>query len=310
MTQAQKSYSAHSDALPTPIVFLKEDRVFANSRDVARIFEKNHRDVLRDIDNLLESEPSLIAEGMRNFAQTPYVEEQNGQTYRSFDMDRKGFVLLAMGFTGEKALKFKIAYIDAFDAMEKRLENEDELFGFDAIENQYLWKSPIRKISAASKMIACARMVYGEEAARRLWEKDKTLPQIKSYSVAALVSTPNDDWRGCWNHLMRYAGHKRQNIREILYLARYDKVAAKALPQYGLILHLHSAPEHLVVACSHPFLQKAFAMTQWADNWHKALKHAPNAIGGRKQYRFLGVDSFAILIPVDELDNLLALGRH
>lgn len=36
-------------------------------------------------------------------------------------MDRKGFVLLAMGFTGEVALKFKIAYIDAFDTMERKL---------------------------------------------------------------------------------------------------------------------------------------------------------------------------------------------
>ena len=38
-------------------------------------------------------------------------------------MDRKGFVLLSMGFTGEKALKFKIAYIDAFDRMEEELRN-------------------------------------------------------------------------------------------------------------------------------------------------------------------------------------------
>ena len=38
-------------------------------------------------------------------------------------MDRKGFVLLAMGFTGEKALQFKIAYIDAFDRMEEELRN-------------------------------------------------------------------------------------------------------------------------------------------------------------------------------------------
>ena len=37
--------------------------------------------------------------------------------------DRKGFVLLAMGFTGEKALQFKIAYIDAFDRMEEELRN-------------------------------------------------------------------------------------------------------------------------------------------------------------------------------------------
>ena len=41
-------------------------------------------------------------------------------------MDRKGFVLLAMGFTGEKALQFKIAYIDAFDEMERQLLKKEK----------------------------------------------------------------------------------------------------------------------------------------------------------------------------------------
>lgn len=38
--------------------------------------------------------------GVRNFAETPYIDAQNGQTYRSYDMDRDGFTLLAMGFHG------------------------------------------------------------------------------------------------------------------------------------------------------------------------------------------------------------------
>lgn len=98
-----------------PVVFAREGEVFSNSRDVAAFFGKNHRDVVRAIDALLDQEPEL---GMRNFAQTPYVEAQNGQTYRSFDMDRDGFTLLAMGFTGSKALKWKLRYIEAFNALE------------------------------------------------------------------------------------------------------------------------------------------------------------------------------------------------
>ncbi|MEJ0093327.1 MAG: phage regulatory protein/antirepressor Ant [Methylocella sp.] len=101
-----------------PVVAIKNGDVLANSRDVASYFAKNHRDVLRDIDNLIASEPTL---GLRNFAHTPYIEAQNGQTYRSYDMDRKGFAVIAMGFTGAKALKWKLAYIDAFDAMEAEL---------------------------------------------------------------------------------------------------------------------------------------------------------------------------------------------
>ncbi|KAF5059758.1 Phage regulatory protein Rha [anaerobic digester metagenome] len=56
------------------------------------VFGKNHNHVLRDID-------ALIERGVSNFGQTSYTHPQNGQSYRMFLMDRKGFVLLAMGFT-------------------------------------------------------------------------------------------------------------------------------------------------------------------------------------------------------------------
>ncbi len=101
-----------------PVVFAKDGEVFANSRDVAMFFGKEHRHVLRDIDNLIAAEASL---GMSNFGQTPYVDAQNGQSYRTYNMDRDGFTLLAMGFTGGKALKWKLRYIEAFNAMEAEL---------------------------------------------------------------------------------------------------------------------------------------------------------------------------------------------
>jgi len=92
--------------------------VTADSREVAKHFEKRHADLLRAIDALME--------GMCIFAQTPlyiessYVHDQNGETYRKFDMTRDGFSLLVMGFTGPKALAWKLKYIDAFNALERR----------------------------------------------------------------------------------------------------------------------------------------------------------------------------------------------
>ncbi|WP_247875296.1 phage regulatory protein/antirepressor Ant [Ochrobactrum sp. Marseille-Q0166] len=102
-----------------PVVFERDGGVFTNSRDVAAYFGKEHRNVIRDIDNLIKSEPNL---GVLNFEQTPYVEPSNGQTYRSYDIDRDGFALLAMGFTGKKALKFKLKYVAQFNAMEQELK--------------------------------------------------------------------------------------------------------------------------------------------------------------------------------------------
>jgi Rha family phage regulatory protein len=106
------------DAERNPVVFAKDGEIFASSRDVAAFFGKEHRHVLDAVDNLIKTESDL---GLLNFRQTPYVEAQNGQTYRSYEMDRDGFTLLAMGFTGGKALKWKLRYIEAFKAMEAEL---------------------------------------------------------------------------------------------------------------------------------------------------------------------------------------------
>lgn len=102
-----------------PIVFAKDGEVFANSRDVAAFFGKNHRDVTRAIDALVAQEPNL---GVRNFAQGYHTLPETGsQQHRHYEMDRDGFTLLAMGFTGSKALKWKLRYIEAFNAMEAEL---------------------------------------------------------------------------------------------------------------------------------------------------------------------------------------------
>jgi Rha family phage regulatory protein len=106
------------EAERNPIVHIDGAEVFTNSRDVASYFAKEHRNVLAAIDALISQEAQL---GLLNFKQTPYLEQSTGQTYRSYEMNRDGFTLLAMGFTGNKALKWKLRYIEAFNAMEAQL---------------------------------------------------------------------------------------------------------------------------------------------------------------------------------------------
>lgn len=87
-----------------------------NSLLVAEKFEKNHRDVLESIDELVKG----VAEKSADlFYETSYVHPQNKQTYRMYIMNRDGFSLLVMGFTGSKALQFKLDFIDAFNKMEQ-----------------------------------------------------------------------------------------------------------------------------------------------------------------------------------------------
>lgn len=105
-----------------PVVFSKDGEVFASSRDVAETFGKNHADVMRSIRTLIEQAPDLR---LRNFAETVFSRENpsGGAPIFSpgYDMTRDGFTLLAMGFTGAKALKWKLRYIEAFNAMEAEL---------------------------------------------------------------------------------------------------------------------------------------------------------------------------------------------
>lgn len=96
-----------------PVVTLKDGIAFANSRDVAEFFDKRHDNVLRDI-------AALMSGGVLNFEETLHTHPQNGRTYRSYDMTKDGFTLLAMGFTGPKALQFKLAYIAAFNELEQK----------------------------------------------------------------------------------------------------------------------------------------------------------------------------------------------
>jgi len=114
------------DVRGEPLVFASEKGVFADSRAVAAYFEKRHDNVMRDISKLVEMStemglPKNGEGGVLNFEETPYVEPTTGQTYKSYVMTREGFELLAMGFTGAKALKWKMSYVKAFKAMEEQL---------------------------------------------------------------------------------------------------------------------------------------------------------------------------------------------
>lgn len=99
-----------------------EGRPVTSSRIVGDYFGKKHSDVVRAITAIIEKKPEL--EASRNFAQwSEEVEIGSGakRLVTGYWMDRKGFSILAMGFTGAKALDFKCAFYDEFERMEKAL---------------------------------------------------------------------------------------------------------------------------------------------------------------------------------------------
>ena len=99
-----------------------EEQLVTSSKEVSESFEKEHRHVIRDIEKFKKD--------VSNFGLMFYESEYKdsyGRSQKMYLMNRDGFSLLAMGFTGTKALEWKLKYIDAFNKMEvelKRLYDE------------------------------------------------------------------------------------------------------------------------------------------------------------------------------------------
>ncbi|MCY9807062.1 phage antirepressor KilAC domain-containing protein [Lentilactobacillus senioris] len=101
------------------LVIMKNQQAVTSSLQVAETFRKDHRHVLEAIDSIKKG----VAENWADlFYEDTYTHPQNKQQYRVIYMNRDGFTLLAMGFTGKKALTFKLKYIEAFNSMEKQIQ--------------------------------------------------------------------------------------------------------------------------------------------------------------------------------------------
>lgn len=96
-----------------------EECTVVSSLDIAETFGKEHRRVLQDIREIGCSEEFRL----HNFVQSSY-ENSQGKQQPMFFVTRDGFVLLAMGYTGELAMRFKEVYIKQFNAMENALRGK------------------------------------------------------------------------------------------------------------------------------------------------------------------------------------------
>ena len=98
------------------LVVIQNNQIVVSSKDIADHFGKQHKDVLENIHNILAAENSAT----KFYQETTY--QNRGKDYKEYLMNRDGFSLLAMGFTGKKALQWKLKYIEAFNEMEETLK--------------------------------------------------------------------------------------------------------------------------------------------------------------------------------------------
>ena len=104
------------------ILSVKNNEAVVSSRQIAESFGKEHRNVMQSIKNL-SAENSAVTQ---MFYKSEYTAG-TGKKYPMYLMNRDGFSLLAMGFTGKEAVQWKLKYIAAFNAMEKQLTQPKQL---------------------------------------------------------------------------------------------------------------------------------------------------------------------------------------
>ena len=138
-----------------PIVKIVDNKPVTSSVDVAEYFGKRHDNVIQKIQILFSKEPDYC---LLNFKETSnLVPQPKGGTReeKSYLMTRAGFSLVVLGFTGDKALKFQIAYVSRFEEMETQLYGKPLQLDAPATKEQ---RAPL--VNLVNALISVAPLSY------------------------------------------------------------------------------------------------------------------------------------------------------
>lgn len=145
------------------LVKVENNQIVTDSRSVAEHFGKQHKNVLQTIENLAAENPAT------KFLFQKTTFENRGKQYPMYLMNRDGFSLLVMGFTGAKALEWKLKYIEAFNAMERKLK--------EAAYDSYMISDPVERAK---------KWIEEEKERQKLRAENKVmLPKAEFYDTVA-----------------------------------------------------------------------------------------------------------------------------
>lgn len=144
---------------PAPAITVCNGLAAVLTTNIAEVFEKNHRHVLRDVEEIIQRTPE---DRRGNFIPVELERPSNlGKgivKYKAYALTKAGFTFLAMGFTGEKADRFKWAYIDEFDRMEKALSGESGPDFIDEAQQREIQRAVGRRAAGIGKNFS---LIYG-----------------------------------------------------------------------------------------------------------------------------------------------------
>ncbi len=118
-SQSTESIMTNSIAIsPEQFIFAQDQELKTTSLKVAEAFNKRHAHIIRDIEKIIATTTDIPS--APKFGLAEYTDEQ-GKKRPMYEMGKNAFMLLVMGYGGVKAMAIKVAYINAFDLMHKKL---------------------------------------------------------------------------------------------------------------------------------------------------------------------------------------------
>lgn len=177
-------------------------QVVVSSRVVAERFGKQHKHVLDSIEELIKG----VAEKSADlFIPSKYQHPQNKQWYPEYLLTKKGFTLLAMGFTGQEALKWKLNYIEAFEKMEQALKDRQQMQSMsmeDIIIYQMQQSKLMKEQLEQTQTVAIEAKATAEQATK----------QMEIVKDAMLLD--HDSWRKDCNNIINKVAKERGGTKE------------------------------------------------------------------------------------------------
>lgn len=212
----------------TKFLAIKEDKITTTSQQLAIAFNKEHGNVLKAIDKII-----IMGSNGVTFDLVDYRDEK-GELRRSFLLDRNAFMLCVMYFSGEKAHKIKLGFIEAFNKMEQELLSKAQ-------------PKKSEKVSRAEMLLYQAQLLYNhekalEEQAEKLAEHDSRILKVE-----AKITTKNEDYYTVAGY-MALNKIKAQNKGDFI---SYGRKASRESKSLGLAIFREYDPKHGDVGSYH-----------------------------------------------------------
>lgn len=189
------------------IKVLEDGQLVVTSRQIAKDFNKEHKHVLEAIRNLV-AENSAVK---NMIIESSY--ENRGKQYPEYLLTRDGFSLLVMGFTGARALEWKLKYIEAFNKMEQALKEQQKPACIEDVLIQSL-----QEMKEVKYQIAAVK-----QESKEVKEEVQAIKDI-------IVINPKEEWRKQTNNILNQIGFKTKEYKKVkdeAYKALEDRAKCK-----------------------------------------------------------------------------------